>query len=157
MGVTEIQKVEGKMKVKDIAFKEAICADQNSNITEVAAFMRRHNIGAVPVCNSSHVVGMLTDRDIIVGCLASGRDPKNCLAKDYMTANPVCVSPDATLEEAAKIMGKNQIRRLPVVEGGELVGMLSLGDLVMASCDNDLVAETVRRVSSPNHTVPVCT
>lgn len=144
------------MKVREIAVKEAICADQNSTIAEVASLMKRHNIGAMPVCIGNQLIGMLTDRDIVTGCIASGLDPKSCVANQVMTINPASISPDMTVEDAARVMAKNQVRRLPVVEAGELVGMLSLGDMAMASCDNSLVADTLRKVSSATHSVPVC-
>ncbi len=73
-----------------------------------------------------------------------------------MSIHPATVSPDTTVEESANIMGRHQVMRLPVVENDELVGMLSLGDIAMASRDNHLVADTLRRVSSPTHAVPVC-
>ena len=139
------------MKVRDIGMKEVHCADPAMDLSEVAVMMKRHNIGAVPVCEGNKLLGMLTDRDLVISCMASDMDPKECTAREYMTAKPVTVTPDTDIEEAAKIMGKEQLRRLAVVEGGNLVGMLSIGDIAMNLDDDFLVAETLRKVSSATH------
>jgi CBS domain-containing protein len=139
------------MKVRDIGMKEVHCADSAMDLNEVAAMMKRHNIGVVPVCEGGKLLGMLTDRDLVVSCMASDMDPKECTAREYMTAKPVSVTPDTDLEEAAKIMGKEQLRRLAVVENGNLVGMVSLGDIAMNLDDDFLVAEMLRKVSSATH------
>lgn len=138
------------MKVRDIALKEVHCAEPGTSMEQIAAMMKRHGIGAVPVCEEKKLLGMLTDRDIVISCVASGADTSSCLAQDFMTASPVFVRPDSTVEEAALVMAKEQIHRLPVVANGELMGMLSLGDLSLALADNDkLVADTVRKISTP--------
>ena len=79
-----------------------------------------------------------------------------CKAGEFMTSNPVAVTPTTDVEEAARIMAKEQVRRLPVVEDGRLVGMVSLGDIsLVLSGEDDLVAETLRRISTPAQ-MPVC-
>ncbi len=139
------------MKVRDIGMKEVNCADPSMDLSEVATMMKRHNIGSVPVCEGGKLVGMLTDRDLVITCMASDMDPKECTAREYMTANPVTVTPDTDIEEAARIMGREQLRRLPVVENGKLVGMLSLGDIAVALEDDCLIAETLRKISHGAH------
>ncbi len=136
------------MKVKDLAMKETYCASPTMSLTEIASMMKRHGIGAMPVCDGDKLVGMITDRDIVVSCVAASMDASTCQAKEFMTSNPVTIAPDTDIEETARIMSKEQVRRLPVVEEGCLVGMLSLGDVAMALQANDsLVAETLRKIS----------
>jgi CBS domain-containing protein len=130
--------------------KEPYCASPTMSLTEIASMMKRHGVGAMPVCNEGRLVGMITDRDIVISCVAAGMDASACQAKEFMTSNPVSISPDMDVEEAARIMSKEQVRRLPVLEEGCLVGMLSLGDVAMALQGNDsLVAETLRKISTP--------
>ena len=142
------------MKVKDIGIKEVHCANPSMTLSEIASMMKRHNVGVIPVCQGKKLLGMLTDRDLVVSCMAADMNPKECKAREFMTSNPITVTPDTDLEEAARIMGREQIRRLPVVEAGNLVGMISLGDVSMALSGNDsLVAETLRKISTPTHAV----
>ncbi|MBI2850412.1 MAG: CBS domain-containing protein [Chloroflexi bacterium] len=142
------------MRVNDIGIKEVHCASPTMNLSEIASMMKRHNVGVVPVCQGNKLLGVLTDRDIVISCVAADMNPRECKAREFMTANAVTVSPDTDLEDAARIMGREQIHRLPVVEAGNLVGMLSLGDVSMAlSGDDSLVAETLRKISTPTHAV----
>lgn len=148
------------MKVKDIALREMHCASPDMNLSEIASMMKRHGVGAIPVCSegSNHLLGMITDRDIAVSCVAAGMDAAACRAREFMTANPVTISPDADIEDAARLMAKEQVRRLPVVEGdNNIIGILSLGDLAVAlACNDGLVAETLRKISTPTHAVLSC-
>ncbi|MBI4268022.1 MAG: CBS domain-containing protein [Chloroflexi bacterium] len=142
------------MKVGDIGIKDLHCANPSMNLSEIAAMMKRHNVGVIPVCDGEKLLGVLTDRDMVISCMAADRSPRECKARDFMTANPITVSPDTELEEAARLMGREQIHRLPVVEGGNLVGMISLGDISMALLDDDsLVANVLRQISTPTHKV----
>lgn len=140
------------MKVKDIGIKEVHYATPSMSLSEIASMMKRHNIGVLPVCEGKKLVGVLTDRDLVVSCMAADRNPKECKAREFMTSNPITVTPDTDLEEAARIMGREQIHRLAVVEAGRLVGMISLGDISLALSGSDsLVAETLRKISTPTH------
>ncbi len=142
------------MKVKDVGMKEVHCADPSVSLGEVASMMKRHNVGAIPVCEGQKLLGMLTDRDLVISCMAAGMVPNECNAKEFMTSNPIVVTPDTDMEEAARTMGQEQVHRLPVVEAEHLVGMISLGDISMALSGNDsLVAQTLRRISTPTHAV----
>jgi CBS domain-containing protein len=145
------------MKVRDIAMKDTYCASPTMSLNEIASMMKRHGVGAMPVCDGDKLVGMITDRDIVISCVAAGMDAAACQAKEFMTSNPITVTPESNLEEAARVMAREQVRRLPVVEEGCLVGMLSLGDIAMALPGNDsLVAETLRKISTPTQAVPSC-
>lgn len=145
------------MKVKDIAMKETYCASPIMSVTEMATVMKRHGIGAMPVCEGDRLVGMITDRDIVVSCITAGMDASACRANEFMTSIPGTIAPDMDIDEAARIMSKEQVRRLPVVEEGCLVGMLSLGDIAVALQGNDrLVAEALRKISTPTQAIPPC-
>jgi len=93
---------------------------------------------------------MMTDRDIVISCAASGAEMSSCRAREFMPSNPVTINADSTVEKAALLMAKEQVHRLPVTDNGKLMGMLSLGDLSLALIDNDkLVADTLRKISMP--------
>lgn len=142
------------MKVKDVGIKDVHCANPSMSFSEIASMMKRHNVGVIPVCEGKKLMGMLTDRDLVISCMAADMNPKECKAREFMTSNPITVAPDTNLEEAARIMGQEQIHRLPVIEAGNLVGMISLGDVSMALSDDDrLVADTLRKISTPTHAV----
>lgn len=145
------------MKVGDIAMRETYCASPTMSLNEIASMMKRHGVGAMPVCDGDELVGMITDRDIVISCVAAGMGAAACQAKEFMTSNPITVTPESDLEEVARVMAREQVRRLPVIEEGCLVGMLSLGDISMALQGNDsLVAETLRKISTPTQAVPSC-
>lgn len=117
------------MKVKDIMTKNVAYVNPGATITEVAQLMQKHNIGALPVCDQSGVVGIVTDRDIVVRNVAHGTDPQRTKVQDVMTSDVVTVTPDTDLDEITDIMADDQIRRIPVVENNKVVGIVALGDL----------------------------
>jgi len=137
------------MKVKDIALKEVHSAAPDTTVSEAAAMMKRHGVGILPVCEDGELLGMLTDRDVVIGCVAAGMDATECRVREFMTSDPVTVGPETDVTEAVSIMGKEQVHRLPVVDNGKLVGLLSLGDLAVALTDSGVVADTLRRISTP--------
>ncbi len=137
------------MKIKDLGFKEIYSAEPSTPIREIASKMKRHGVGVIPICEGNKVIGVITDRDIVVSCAASGMSLSDCQAREFMTASPVCISPDTDLEEAARTMGREQVHRLCITEGDSLVGMLSLGDLASSLKNDTLLAETVRKIYSP--------
>ncbi|HUQ49664.1 MAG TPA: CBS domain-containing protein [Terriglobales bacterium] len=133
-----------------------VCAQADTTVEEIATMMKSENIGCVPVMDEDEVIGVITDRDIVVRCIASGKDPAECRAEDILSEQAVVASPEMDSQEAARLMSESQIRRLPVMEGNRLVGMLSLGDVAVKE-DNDRlsgdvlqdVSEGVKGTSSP--------
>ena len=118
------------MKVRDIMTKDVIRIAAAENVEVAARTRARHNIGILPVCDGNgKVCGLVTDRDLVTRCLASGRDPGRTPVRDVMTGQVTSVQPDMEAGVAAHLMGRKQVRRLPVMENGKLCGMLSLGDL----------------------------
>src|SRR5262249_28454597 len=117
-------------------------------ITDVAYLMRQLDIGSLPVVQDGQLVGIITDRDIAIRVVADGLDPHMETAERHMTRDPVVASPDWPVEQAAHLLAREQIRRLPVAEGGRLVGYLALGDLAMQNRDRQ-VGETLEEISRP--------
>ena len=118
------------MKVRDIMTQPAIHVAPGESVEVAARTLTQYNIGALPVCNSDgKLCGMVTDRDLITRCVASGRKPSQTAVRDVMTDKVEQAKPDMDAAVAAHLMGRLQVRRLPVVEDGKLCGMVSLGDL----------------------------
>lgn len=119
------------MEIKDIMTQSVVSIDPGESVEVAARTMSRHNIGALPVCTNGKLCGMLTDRDIVTRCLAANRQPANTQVRQVMTEQVTAVRPDMDTGAAAHLMGRLQIRRLPVVENGKLCGMVSLGDMAV--------------------------
>lgn len=118
------------MKLRDIMSAPAIRVGAGEPVTVAARTLAQFDLGALPVCAvDGKPVGLLTDRDIVTRCLAAGRDPGRTLVREIMSRNAVTAEGDMDTSAAAALMGRLQIRRLPVVEQGRLQGMVTLGDL----------------------------
>lgn len=117
------------MKVKDVMTKAVVDIAPEETVEVAARTLTQYNIGALPVCSGGKLCGMVTDRDIVTRCLAANRIPEETTVEQIMTAQVHSVQPDMDVGAAAHLMGRQQVRRLPVVEKGKLCGMLSLGDL----------------------------
>ena len=118
------------MKVKEVMTPKVIRISPEETAAVAARTLTHYNIGVLPVCTADgHICGVLTDRDIVTRCLASGRAPEKTMVKDVMTGTVVTARADMNTALAASLMGREQIRRLPVTENGRLCGMVSLGDL----------------------------
>ena len=110
--------------------KPAIHISPSESVDVAARTLTHYNIGILPVCNGAgEICGLVTDRDLVTRCMASGRTPAQTRVKDVMTNRVLTVQPDMDVSVAAHLMGRQQVRRLPVVENGRLCGMVSLGDL----------------------------
>ncbi|WP_276716954.1 CBS domain-containing protein [Caloranaerobacter azorensis] len=138
------------LKVREIMTTNVSVARENSTIKEVADQMKSLNVGSIPVCDSSDKpIGIVTDRDIVIRGLTSGSD-NSAPVSSVMTRNVVSVSPDTDVHEAARIMADNQIRRLPVVENGKIVGMLSIGDLAVRDIYVNEAGDALSSISEPS-------
>ncbi|HBN10165.1 MAG TPA: CBS domain-containing protein [Cyanobacteria bacterium UBA8530] len=116
------------MKLRDLMSKQVVKVSGVTMLPEVAKKMKQENIGMLPVEENGKLIGVVTDRDITIDAVAQGNI--NRPVKDIISANPVTVGPETTVEEALKTMTSNNVRRLPVVENNQLVGIISLEDLV---------------------------
>ena len=119
------------MKVREIKTKHVVRIHPDEPVEVAARALTHYNIGALPVCSADGKLwGMVTDRDLVTRCVASGRSTGTTTVRDVMTGRVISAGPDMDVGAAAQLMGKEQVRRLPVVENGRLCGMVSLGDLV---------------------------
>jgi len=139
------------MQVREIMTRDVTALAPTATIAEVAQNMRYLNVGSIPLMQNDQLVGVITDRDIVVRVVADGLDPHLEQADMHMTREPITVTPDMSVDEAARVMASEQIRRLPVVEGGRLVGYLALGDLAVQDRDKR-VGDTLERISEPTGT-----
>lgn len=118
------------MKVKDIMTPRVIRISPEESATVAARTLTHYNIGVLPVCGGDgRLCGMLTDRDIVTRCLAAGRRAEDTPVSSIMTSRVVAAAPDMDVSAAASLMARQQVRRLPVVDRGNLCGVVSLGDL----------------------------
>ena len=118
------------MRVKDCMTKQVISVGAGEPVSVAARLMARYNLGALPVRGTDgQLEGMLTDRDIVLRCIAAERSPKAVRVREVMTRSVAAAAPDTDATAAAGIMAARQVRRLPVTEDGRLVGMVSLADL----------------------------
>ena len=126
------------MKVQDIMTRQVVGIEPGESVEVAARQLTHYNIGALPVTERGKLCGMITDRDLVTRCVAMGRPTTDVLVRDVMTRQVVTVSPDMDTAVAAHLMGRQQIRRLPVVENGKLCGMVSLADM---ACREDCVMD----------------
>ncbi len=118
------------MNVKDCMNSHVIAVSPEESVAVAARLMARHNVGALPVrARDGSLCGIVTDRDMVLRCMALDRPAQDTTVARVMTSRVASVAPTASLTQAADCMAKEQVRRLPVVEGRRLVGMVSLGDL----------------------------
>jgi CBS domain-containing protein len=137
------------MKIKDVMTKDIAYVNANDNVERAAQLMEDYNVGSVPVCDNGKVIGIVTDRDITLRSVAKGAESCSQTVREIMSSNPVCASPDEDVHEVARIMSERQIRRLPIVENGSLVGMVALGDLAVEPTLKDNAEEALKSISEP--------
>ena len=118
------------MKLKDLMSRQVVTVEPEETVAVAARMLARHNIGSLPVgTREGKLLGVVTDRDLVIRCMASGRRPEETKVREVMTAGVISAGPEMDVWAAAHLMGRSQIRRLPVVENGKLQGVVSLGDL----------------------------
>lgn len=135
------------MNVNEAMTTDLITLEDSSSVQEAAALMKKFNVGCILAMNKNKLVGLITDRDIIMRLVAENINPSDCKLKDYMSQSPVIVSPETDIHLAATIMAEHQIRRLPVVQNENLLGIVSLGDLAAESAPE--ADEVLQQVSKP--------
>ena len=130
-------------------------AGPTMNAADAAAMMKQYDTGVIPVAEEGRLVGLVTDRDLVVRVLAERKDPLDVRLEEIATTVPVTVTPDTKLSEARSMMAEHRIRRLPVVKAGELVGILSLGDVALADASERAVGETLEEISESTSTADI--
>ena len=139
-----------RQRVRDVMTPGVEVIHPNATVAEAAEKMRMLNVGVIPVCDGERLVGMLTDRDIVVRVIADQRDPKRTTVTEAMTSGVTYCFEDENVQKAARVMVERQIRRLPVLNRDKrLVGIVSLGDLAVQTEDSQLSGEVLEYVSEP--------
>lgn len=138
------------MKIKDVMTKDVAYVDVNDNVERAAQLMSEYNVGSIPVCENNRVVGIVTDRDITLRSVAKGIESSGQNVRSIMTSNPVTGSPEQDIHDAARIMSERQIRRLPIVDQGRLVGIVALGDIAVEPTLSDNAEEALKNISEPS-------
>lgn len=139
------------MKVRDLMTTNVKWANQDQSIEEVAHILATSDIGSVPVCQGEQVLGIITDRDIIVRAIAQGKDPKTTKCSEIMSKNVKTVTSDTDVHQASDLMAENQIRRLPVIENNRLIGFLAIGDIAVESIHINEAGEALSDISEGVH------
>lgn len=133
---------------RDIMTEDATCADAQETLADAARKMRDLNVGALPICGEDNrLKGMITDRDIVVKCIAEGGNPQTMKAVDLAEGKPVTIGADDSVEEALHTMTEHGVRRLPVIDGHDLVGIVSQADIAK-NLPEDRIGELVEAISS---------
>ena len=139
------------MKLSEIMTREVAILQPDDSLQFAAKKMRELNIGFLPVCDGEELIGVISDRDIIIRALAEGMDVSIMLGRDMMTVPPIYCFDDQDVSESAKIMEENQIRRLVIMSRDDkrLVGVVSLGDLARNE-STDRSGKVLQKISEPN-------
>ena len=137
--------------VRDLMTRNPTVVSDRDSIRDVARIMKDQDTGVVPVCEGNKIIGLVTDRDIVVRLIADGKDPLNASVNDVMTKSIRKIHEDATVDDVLSLMSSSEIRRVPVVnKNDELVGIVSIGDI---SSDTKKAGETLNDISEarPNN------
>ena len=132
---------------RDLMTPDPRCVGEKDSLVEAARLLRDLDVGALPICGEDgRLKGMLTDRDIVVKCLADGGDPSSVVAGDLAEGEPVTIGADDDIQEALRTMQDHQVRRLPVIDGHDLVGIISQADIARSLSSSD-PGRTVEEIS----------
>jgi len=134
--------------VRDAMTENPRSIGASTSVVEAARLMREQDIGSLPITDDEKLVGMITDRDITTRVVAEAADPTSTSVEDVYSRDLVSVEPDEDLDEALQLMARHQVRRLPVVENGRLVGIVAQADIALK--DNEKTAQLVEAISEPS-------
>lgn len=133
---------------REIMTPDATCVQENDSLSQAAQMMRDLDVGALPICGEDNrLKGLLTDRDIVVLAIAEGRDPATVKAGAYGKEKPITIGADDSIDDAIATMKEHKVRRLPVIDGHDLVGMVAQADIARNISD-DKVGDLVELISS---------
>ena len=127
--------------VRDVMSRQPLTVEDSATVMDAARAMREANIGDVIVLKGGSICGMVTDRDIVIRAVAEGRDPKSIKVAEICSADVATVAPDEPVDKVISLMRQKAIRRVPVVEGGKPVGVVSLGDLAIEKDSKSALAD----------------
>lgn len=132
--------------IKEVMTSEVKACEPDTTVAEAAKVMAKEDVGPVPVVEEGRLTGIVTDRDIVVRVVAEGRDPSSTTVGEIASRDVVTVSPDDDLDTALKQLAQNQVRRIPVVDGGRLVGIVAQADIARLGSDTK-TGEVVEEIS----------
>ena len=132
--------------IKDLMTSNPTTCEPSATVADVAKVMAQEDVGPVPIVEGERLVGLVTDRDIVVRVVAEGKDPSTTTIRDVASSDLTTVTPDTDLQEALDLMSASQVRRLPVVENGTLVGIVAQADVARAA-DEERTGEVVQDIS----------
>ena len=125
-------------KARDIMTGSPECVGEKDSILDASKKLQKLNVGAMPICGEDNrLKGMLTDRDIVIKVIAEGRDVNTTTAGELAQGKPVTIGADDSIQEAIKTMSEHQVRRLPVIDGHDLIGIISVADIARNHDDDD--------------------
>ena len=139
-------------KIRDLMTDDVECCSLLDNMYEVAVKMKDLNVGAIPIVDEEKLVGMITDRDIAVRGVAE-KNPGSTKVEKIMSNKLVTATEEMTTQEAARLMSEHQIRRLPVVEGERLIGIVSLGDFAIHDLTDEQAGEALSDISEQHNQI----
>ncbi|MBM7854851.1 CBS domain-containing protein [Desulfohalotomaculum tongense] len=137
-------------KLQDIMTQNVATVSPQQTVAEAAQIMSQYNVGSVPVVQNGKPVGIITDRDIALRVASKGQSAGTVQVQSVMSTNVVTGSPEMDVHQAASMMAQNQIRRLPVVENGQLAGIVSLGDLAVENIYQNEAGQALSDISKPS-------
>ncbi len=137
------------LSVRDVMTPEVETTTSSQLLKEAARLMKDGDFGSIPVVDDGRLVAVLTDRDIVIRAVAEGLDASTTQVGQVASSDPVTVAPDQSLDDAVEIMTHYQVRRLPVVEEGRLVGVLSQADIALEAKEK-VTGEVVQEISQPS-------
>jgi CBS domain-containing protein len=135
--------------VKEIMSKDCVTVSLQDNVYEIAVKMKENDIGFIPVVQGKKLIGVVTDRDLVIRGYAEKREG-SAAVQQVISENITSIPSNTTVDEAAKIMAKEQVRRLPVVDNGELVGIVAIGDLAVRDKFENEAGEALSKISEPD-------
>jgi CBS domain-containing protein len=136
------------MQVRDIMTQPAYTIQQGAPAEQAAELMAIYNVGALAVCDGERIVGIVTDRDLVVQCMATHRSPKVVAVRSIMTRELVVAEPSDPVQEVAGLMGRHGVHRVPVVQNERPIGMLSADDIARFYDDDVAIIELERSLAS---------
>jgi CBS domain-containing protein len=134
--------------VREVMSSDCECINSNETVLDAAKKLKELNVGSMPICGEDdRLKGMLTDRDIVVKVLAENRDPASTTAGELGEGKPVTIGADDSIDEALRTMSEHKVRRLPVIDGHDLVGIVAQADIAR-NVDEEQVGDLVEAISS---------
>jgi|SRR5947209_4673961 len=127
--------------LRDVMTAEPLCLSPDATVAEAARMMRDSDVGDVIVADGATITGIVTDRDIVVRAIAQQGDPSQMTVREIASTDLVTLAPDDSIDRAVEVMRQRALRRLPVVEGGRPVGVVSIGDLAMERDEQSALAD----------------